>query len=55
MYVPNMKWFTEMNALLKDSDERRKTVDNVSIVLRYNFLILGLKLFLVQLIILDSK
>lgn len=27
-----------MNALLKDSDERRKTIDNVSIVLCYNFL-----------------
>lgn len=47
VYVPNIKWFTEMNALLKDSDERRKTIDNVSIVLCYNFLTLSLKFFLV--------
>lgn len=30
VYVPNIKWFVEMKALLKDADERRNTFDNVS-------------------------
>jgi hypothetical protein len=30
VYVPNIKWFFEMKALLKDADERRNTFDNVS-------------------------
>lgn len=35
VYVPNIKWFVEMNALLKDADERRNTFDNVSTLLFY--------------------
>lgn len=30
VYVPSLKWYTEMNALLKDVDDSRKTFDNVS-------------------------
>lgn len=30
VYVPNLHWYKEMHSLLKDIDERRTTIENVS-------------------------
>lgn len=30
VYVPNLHWYKEMDSLLKDIDERRTTIENVS-------------------------
>lgn len=38
VYVSKIKWFSEMNTLLKDVNEKRNTVDNVSTILLCSYL-----------------